>query len=58
MKKIKVAPFIPSSIEVESSDKNVAKISIFPFESGYAITVAHPLKRLLLSSSVALLQRL
>jgi DNA-directed RNA polymerase subunit alpha len=52
MKKIKVAPFIPSSIEVESSDKNVAKISIFPFESGYAITVAHPLKRLLLSSSV------
>lgn len=52
MKKIKVAPLIPSSIEVESKDKNFAKVSIFPFETGYAITIAHPLKRLLLSSSV------
>jgi DNA-directed RNA polymerase subunit alpha len=52
MKKIKVAPLVPSSIEVESKDKNSAKISIFPFETGYAITIAHPLKRLLLSSSV------
>jgi DNA-directed RNA polymerase subunit alpha len=52
MKKIKVSPLIPSSIEVESKDKNSAKIYIYPFETGYAITIAHPLKRLLLSSSV------
>lgn len=52
MKKIKVAPLIPTSIEVESENKNSAKISIFPFEAGYAITIAHPLKRLLLSASV------
>ena len=52
MKKIKVAPLIPTSIEVESENKNLAKISIFPFEAGYAITIAHPLKRLLLSASV------
>lgn len=52
MKKIKVAPLIPTSIEVESDNKNSAKISIFPFEAGYAITIAHPLKRLLLSASV------
>lgn len=52
MKKIKVSPLIPTNIEVESENKNSAKISIFPFETGYAITIAHPLKRLLLSSSV------
>lgn len=52
MKKIKVSPLVPSSIEVESKDKNSAKIYIYPFEIGYAITIAHPLKRLLLSSSV------
>ena len=52
MKKIKVSPLIPSSIEVESENRNSAKISIFPFETGYAITIAHPLKRLLLSASV------
>ncbi len=52
MKKIKVSPLIPTNIEIESKDKNSAKISIFPFEAGYAITIAHPLKRLLLSSSV------
>lgn len=52
MKKIKLSPLIPTNIEVERKDRNSAKISIFPFEAGYAITIAHPLKRVLLSSSV------
>jgi len=52
MKKIKTAPFIPNQYETDSIDANHARISIFPFESGYAITLAHPLKRLMLSSTV------
>jgi DNA-directed RNA polymerase subunit alpha len=32
------------------SDTQV-KVSVYPFESGYAVTLAHPLRRLLMSSS-------
>jgi len=52
MKKIKVSPLVPSNIEVEKNGHSKAKISIYPFESGYSITVAHPIRRLLLSSSI------
>lgn len=52
MKKIKVSPLIPTNIEVEKSGSGFAKIFVYPFESGYSITVAHPLRRLLLSSSI------
>lgn len=52
MKKIKTAPFIPSEIEVKQTGKNRIKIEAYPFESGYAITVAHPIRRVLLSSSI------
>lgn len=52
MKKIKTSPFIPANIEVEKPTITKAKITVYPFESGYAITIAHPIRRLLLSSSV------
>jgi len=52
MKKFVDAPFLPTEVEIEQITETSAKISAFPFESGYAITLAHPLRRLLISSSV------
>ena len=51
MKKIKLSPFVPNKYEVEKISSNHAKISIYPFDIGYAITLAHPLKRIILSST-------
>ncbi len=51
MKKIKTAPSIPTNIEVEKVKENHIKLNVYPYESGYAISVAHPLRRLLLSST-------
>ena len=52
MNMIKIEPYIPTDISIEEISSNRIKISAYPFESGYAITLAHPLRRLLLSSSV------
>jgi len=52
MKKFATAPFLPSEVEIEQVSDSVAKISAYPFENGYAITLAHPLRRILMSSSV------
>lgn len=52
MRTIKTFPFIPTSIDTEQLTPNRAKISAYPFETGYGVTIAHPLKRLLMSSSV------
>jgi len=52
MKKFADTPFLPTEVEIEAISDNEAKISAYPFESGFAITLAHPLRRLLLSSSV------
>lgn len=52
MKKFADAPFLPTEVEIEAISDNEAKISAYPFESGFAITLAHPLRRLLLSSSI------
>lgn len=52
MKTIKISPFVPQNIEVEALAPNRAKISAYPFETGYGITIAHPIRRLLMSSSV------
>jgi len=52
MKKIKVAPFMPTEVEVNEISENRAEIIVYSFESGYAITLAHPLRRLILSSSI------
>lgn len=52
MKKFAETPFLPTEVEIEAINDNEAKISVYPFEDGFAITLAHPLRRLLLSSSV------
>ena len=52
MKKFAETPFLPTEVEIEAIRDNEAKISAYPFEDGFAITLAHPLRRLLLSSSI------
>ena len=52
MKKISTAAHMPTEIEVENISDNKAKIIAYPFEAGFAVTLAHPLRRLLLSSTV------
>ena len=52
MKKIKTTPLTPKEFEVEQISENEANIMAYPFETGYAISLAHPLRRFLLSSSV------
>ncbi|TLD97562.1 DNA-directed RNA polymerase subunit alpha [Helicobacter jaachi] len=52
MNMIKIEPYIPTDIKIDEISTNRIKISAFPFEAGYAITLAHPIRRLLLSSSV------
>lgn len=52
MKTIKITPFVPTNIDVEALTPNRAKISAYPFETGCGITIAHPIRRLLMSSSV------
>ena len=52
MKTVKTSPYIPTDLAIERMSETSAKISIFPFESGYAITLAHPVRRLLLNSTV------
>jgi DNA-directed RNA polymerase subunit alpha len=52
MNKIKVTPYMPTELEVKKIDENSAQVIAYPFENGFAITLAHPLRRLLFSSSV------
>ncbi len=52
MKKIKTTPLAPKEFEVEQISENEANVVAYPFEEGYAISLAHPLRRFLLSSSV------
>lgn len=52
MKSIKTSPHVPTKIEVKEVGVNKIQITAYPFEAGYAITLAHPLRRLLLGSSV------
>ncbi|MEY4504794.1 MAG: hypothetical protein RL154_1090 [Pseudomonadota bacterium] len=51
MKKLNTSPYIPTTIDVENISHNLANVSIYPFESGFAITIAHPIRRLLLSAT-------
>jgi DNA-directed RNA polymerase subunit alpha len=51
MKKIKTTPSTPQHIEAQKIKQNHIRLSVYPYESGYAISVAHPLRRLLLSST-------
>jgi DNA-directed RNA polymerase subunit alpha len=52
MRKIKVAPFMPTEVEVNEVSENRAEVMAYPFETGYAVTLAHPLRRLVLGSSI------
>ncbi len=52
MRKIKVAPSIPTEVEVNEVSQNRAEIIAYPFETGYAVTLAHPLRRLIMGSSI------
>ncbi len=52
MNRIKVTPSVPTNLEVEKIKENHIRLNVYPYESGYAISIAHPLRRLLLSSTV------
>jgi DNA-directed RNA polymerase subunit alpha len=52
MNKIITAPYKPTNFDVKSKSENQAHITVGPFASGYAITLAHPMRRLIMSSSV------
>lgn len=52
MKKIAEAPYLPTEVQIEKLNDRVAKVTAYPFENGYAVTLAHPLRRLLMSSSI------
>ena len=43
---------MPKEFKVEQTGVNKARVIAEPFETGYAISLAHPLRRFLLSSSV------
>ena len=43
---------MPTEVEVNEISANRAEIIAYPFESGYAVTLAHPLRRLILGSSI------
>jgi len=51
VKKISTYLYMPHEIEIEQVSENKIKIFAYPFQSGFAITVAHPLRRLLYGSS-------
>lgn len=45
----KTIPHIPNEIKIEDLGENRIRVSVWPFEPSYAITFAHPLRRLMLS---------
>ena len=51
MNKIKTKLLIPNKLDIEV-EGNTAKVEIYPFEKGYGITLAHPIRRVLLASTV------
>ena len=52
MKRIKTSPFMPSEVEIEKTGENRMRIVAYPFETGYAVSLAHPIRRLLLGSTI------
>lgn len=51
MKKISTSLYMPHEIDIKQVSENRVKIFAYPFQSGFAITIAHPLRRLLYGSS-------
>lgn len=52
MRKITTSAYMPTEIEVVNVSENVAQIIAYPFEKGYGVTLAHPLRRLIYTSTV------
>jgi len=51
MNKIKTKLLVPNKLDI-NVDGNKAKVEVYPFEKGYGITLAHPIRRVLLASTV------
>ncbi|MBK1964613.1 DNA-directed RNA polymerase subunit alpha [Campylobacter novaezeelandiae] len=52
MRNITTSAYTPTEFAIENISDNMAKISAWPFEIGYGITLAHPLRRLLYTSTI------
>jgi DNA-directed RNA polymerase subunit alpha len=52
MTKINTSAYVPTELEILNIDNNKIQVSAYPFESGFGITLAHPLRRLLYSSTI------
>lgn len=52
MRKIKTAPLLPTKFEIEEINEREINIRVSPFETGMAVSIAHPLKRLLMNSTI------
>ena len=52
MRNITTSAYTPTEFSIENISETSAKISAWPFEIGYGITLAHPLRRLLYTSTV------
>jgi len=50
MNKIKTELIVPSEVSY-NEEANKAKIEIYPFESGFGVSVAHPIRRTLIAST-------
>jgi len=50
MNKIKTEVLIPSEFSYEK-ENNKAKIEVYPFESGFGVSVAHPIRRTLIAAT-------
>jgi len=50
--KINTSAFTPTDVEINEISNTQAEVIAFPFQEGFAITLAHPLRRLLLNSTV------
>jgi len=51
MNKIKTEILIPSEFSYEKKD-NFAKIEVYPFEAGFGVSVAHPIRRTLITATL------
>lgn len=52
MRYITTSAYTPTEFSVENISPTTAKISAWPFEIGYGITLAHPIRRLLYNATV------
>jgi DNA-directed RNA polymerase subunit alpha len=50
MNKIKTELIVPNEVSYKEEDRKV-KIEIYPFESGFGVSVAHPIRRTLIAST-------